>query len=857
MRAKLASALLLVATSSLAAVVEAPNARRNRRSELAQAGTPPAGHLLIPSRRRVPPLRERPDQELLELLGRGAWVLDPVANHDPMRPECPWRHPAVHVLVERCRSDPARRVRIVRELRAAVEGKKDPFHRFNGAVALAALGVGDALPVLSRMLLDDAGDSRAKSTRLPRRTAAIFELARFPEALDPRALARCLDRWYPGIGRSGTPIPRGDGDAATSVGASRSFDASTTMRSRWGDEEHLIAGLLWAFVGAQSRRGAFDPTTDERLLSAAGSDSASVRRVAALAYAESTWEPIPQPLVRLLRDNAPAVRRAALGALLRHPTESGRAALMRATSDTDIAVRLHAIELLAVFEHAETTERLTRLLSSGAIVERVAAARSAGSLRLEGLLVRATRDDAVRVRETVARQFAGIDSPAAREALARLLHDRSWQVQVAAVESISRLATPAAVAMLLDGIESPTLRTRVAAAAALAAHWPDAAEFPTAERPDVRKRLVGELRERWERANPPTAAPSVGRAEPTGLDDEGADAVRRILRAWYAAGAVDRHRLSRELVGLGPPAVVAIEAFFDEHDSYPGPPLLRRVLAPIDPVYAGISRLWHSDERTESRAVSLLAGELEHRRLTAIQAVAVSQHLLRSTGVTAWLRLAPLVDRDAPELTPLLGTAGARHASAQVRQAACARLGRDADHAQLLERLFRDSSPQVRIAALRAAGHTRNDALTGALNEAIATPDARARLAAAASLQQLGDRLGAEQLRLLTRDSDPKIRRDALREFIDQWTATTGPAKRSDRLIPQDLRTGTVDPARLLMRALGDPKPEIRNEGLSGLEALTGRTFAFEQGKPTPTAEQVAKWKAALETEMLSRQLAN
>jgi hypothetical protein len=396
------------------------------------------------------------------------------------------------------------------------------------------------------------------------------------------------------------------------------------------------------------------------------------------------------------------------------------------------------------------------------------------------------------------------------------------------VDSLARLDPADGVPGLLEALASTSRMTRSRGVVRLSKIWPAARNFNVDATPNEREDYLRKLQLAWneERQARRGIAPS---ASPAPAATTKAPPLDDLLVAWYQPdqSPARKSELAARLIDYGRDGVPVMEKFFEEHQSYPSPDLLRMVLAEVDPIYRELSLLWENPRETHLAAIARLEGALLERRLTNIQAVLILELLGKSYAPVVWQRLLPIVERDFPKETSVLDAEGLKHPEPAVRVATCKRLEPrvTAAHGPMLLALFEDPDRHVRIAAMQAAGHIEGDQALPALRRALVDRDAEIRLAAAAALHRHGDPVGAQELWRLGRDPDPVVRRKVIQEVA---------------------QLAKVDPqgaARLFAQGLEDDKPSVKQEAIAGLESMLGKSYQRDQfGRPVSLQEQISKW---------------
>jgi len=185
-------------------------------------------------------------------------------------------------------------------------------------------------------------------------------------------------------------------------------------------------------------------------------------------------------LLSLLADPHPAVRRAARGELVRRAPDEGPALVREIAGLPKVRARVEGVRVVlarkedpsALVEDKAPEVRARALASGRVALPQVRAALKDRDARVRALALECVhdpeiarghlRDSAEEVRIACARV---VDDAAS---LARLLGDRSWRVQLAAVRAAERLRHAGTIAPLIRVLEGEPGRVRARAAATLA-----------------------------------------------------------------------------------------------------------------------------------------------------------------------------------------------------------------------------------------------------------------------------------------------------------------------------------------------------------------------------------------------------
>lgn len=808
---------------------------KQAKSGAAEGASLPPGHRLLERPKQATTIDRFSLDELIAGLSENRWSASLAPDDDPLWPRSPFEHPSVRTLVARAQESPQSREDIVRAVRTAkrraTERKilqtltpgdhEDDRQRQAtlsraAAFVLARLGDQAAIKELDQILL---GDSSA-----PERIAAAHALAQWADRLDPIALGKLLDQWYPS-----DDAPRGQPGESRPRSRARFPDVAGPTARTGADIEAslLVAALVQLYVKSTVSNPQWDPTADPLVARAIATGNDAIRRAAAAGFSGRAWAPLPPLLVALLDDERPMVRRSALAALANCPTEAGRDRTLLATRDQSPEVREVAIASLPRFSGPKVVARVRELMISEKPRDRANALRAAAGIGLVEAVYAGVDDKVDFVREAAAAALAELPGPNPVKALSALLHDRSSGVQDAATRALAKRSDVEAMPVLLDGLDSPSLRTRQLAAASLETRWPEAGLFPAGGRADVRDERVKALRREWQVRAATIASAASATPRPPNIDNS---QVRALAREWFEGKRPSPATLEK-ISALGPTALPVIESALLADGHVPDREFIAIALAPLDPVYAGAAALQKARSGRESGPVSDLVKTLKHRKLTEMQAVVLAEAIKHSAGVAPWKVVAPILERDQPRIARSLDQRGLDHAEAIIRQATCERIAQREEESLVdVTPLFRDRHQPVRVAAYKAAGRSRATAAEEGLRTALRSRDVDERLAAAASLSELGHADGWEEFQRLAHHERVDIRLGVI------------------KALASDSRFQRAAAFDLLTRTLADEKLEVREAAIAALEKLTDHRYALDEaGKRVPLEEQLRRWKASID----------
>lgn len=210
------------------------------------------------------------------------------------------------------------------------------------------------------------------------------------------------------------------------------------------ERTRLARGQVWPRALAARHLGMLDdPANREHLRQAMAKGPTTVTLTAALALARMHDH---AALVWLL-DHSETLERLSrhqLVALIKRfgPDSLPTLRFGLAAADFDRASGLAAVDVLGLWQDAESRAPLEALLEAGGLEARIAAARALGGIadpESVGPLCAALEDEAWQVRAQAARALGGLGAPTAIAALVPYLQDMSWWVRRNAAYALGSL----------------------------------------------------------------------------------------------------------------------------------------------------------------------------------------------------------------------------------------------------------------------------------------------------------------------------------------------------------------------------------------------------------------------------------
>jgi HEAT repeat protein len=710
------------------------------------------------------------------VLARADWIQAvPPRDGQPALPYH-WRHPCLEDLLSR----PAGHRVDLRPLLA----DKDPIVAGNAAIGLARFGD----PVGSMRL---AATVRAPQLRLAMRCAAVEALASLDAAEVLPMLRELIDQ-YGTIKRAAVGI--------------------TAAPSTYVAELHaeLVRGL------ARHVDAASDPR-----LSAALHNAPPLVLVEALhAWAASRSGQLPVSVADLRSHGDARVRAAALQTLVARRHAQAGQFLIEALHDNELQVRFAAIGGLGVLGDAASQAKLKELMKDRIDGVRAVAVQALARAGAREAVLEAAGDTSWRVRVQVAAALAAYSGREATAVAAKLLDDRSVEVQRTTVAMLAQWPLERAGPLLLAGMGKTAFLTRKNSAEALSSRWPAAGEFPIEGPPPRRQEVLQRLQLRFQEQFSSLDRQALrqalaGRSPPAGPTPEQLD---------RAAGLLQRQDL-QGLKDFGPGLVAALEQLaIDRHQTLPEA-VYREVLPHDQPVFGVLARLASEKVVERRRAAEELAASAQKAPLSRLAVNRLAQQVAAEPDPQVWENVLLAVACDSGEPARRLACAAISHRVDEVRRRACQHFASHPDPAcvSVLLPALQDPSQPVVIGALRALGAIGRIDDPQPVRQLLRSDNEEVQLEAAAALVRLGDPSGA-----------PAVERMAYSQSFETRAAA---ARRMGEL---------ADPSftAALLRLLDDPRVTVSRAALLSLPKVVGRDVAqATDGSPVGTAEQIRRWK--------------
>ena len=492
--------------------------------------------------------------------------------------------------------------------------------------------------------------------------------------------------------------------------------------------------------------------------------------------------------------------------------------------DTDLGVRKAAVVSLGLLDAESTHEELLAVMANGTEPERVAAIACLARSGIEEIF-RFARDDSPRVRAAVATQLRKFPSPSAALALSELLSDRTFEVQLAALNAAAapEWKDSGGVSLCLQALRVGVLNTRKAAISQLRSEWGREPMFPLEGTAEERDAAVRELaQEHGVSAEVfTTFAGTETPATTSGSDLVGQETVRRMVREFLSHGSdgAGSPRLLAAAESLNVASAIVIEQELQRASGPRADQVFREVLPRCHPGYAALEALDDTDAAARRQAAHQLQVLAERGSLSPTLLKRLSRKMTFEQDRQVWQEVLTAILPDALPEAAQLALVSLNSAWPDIRQLGCDYFER---HPQpeytpwLLPRL-QDADRQIRLRTIRILAQCGNpvaldgfpeDADAAGLRQFLTQPDPQFRWEAVVAMTRLGDAQAAQELIRQTYDPQPRQREAAIvaigatgqSRLVEPllrrlWTESDGGVqaallKSLDQLTPMDERPG-------------------------------------------------------------------
>uniref|UniRef100_UPI00261560C3 HEAT repeat domain-containing protein n=1 Tax=uncultured Gimesia sp. TaxID=1678688 RepID=UPI00261560C3 len=498
-------------------------------------------------------------------------------------------------------------------------------------------------------------------------------------------------------------------------------------------------------------------------------------------YEASVW---PANIMQV-RWDSDAVLRWNFGlwaALVRHPETE--AILTSQLRDSDLLVQNKAIEHLGILGTEQALELLQTQSKRLQESSRVSAAIGLTPWGVHYLAL--LKDDASSsVRSTVAEGLSQTVSVESALLLRSLINDRSSEVQLTVIHSVSQWPDDLAVPLLLEGIQEGTYKTRRKSIMQLINRTGSGGsisiEAPKAERIDAVRELVrteqipGGL---W------------NKLMKQGIQTENEVNTSRVaeIQAYFhevinqSRNSTPYHQAYQELSHLSGKELRVLEKLILETSIQIPSEIYSDLLPKLDPSYAALQELTSTHISDRRKAAQQLLNNSQNVSLSPIIVKRLRKLMTHEQDRLVWRIVMAAIAKDNYEETAQLALLAINHTWPDIRILGCVYFGSHGSpqYATWLLPLLQDKNESVKLAAINAIGHCHNPiAIEGIMKSApdqspgpslrslMTHSNQRIRFETVAALSRLGDVEGMQEMVRLTSDRLNSTRIDAVREMGD------------------------------------------------------------------------------------------
>lgn len=480
-----------------------------------------------------------------------------------------------------------------------------------------------------------------------------------------------------------------------------------------------------------------------------------------------------ESLLRLQYDPDTGVRNRAgrLVALTRH--DNAIAILQAQARDISPQVRLSAYVSLGMHGGIEALTLLKEAAADPGEHIRAAAVAGMSAMAFDpatketnrdviSQIVKASMDEAAVVRQSAAKAFASISSPAIAKEAKKLTSDPDRLVQVAAIEAVAHWSDELAVPVLTTAVVDASSSGRLEALRQLRSRTGIKDRFVAEASRDERASAIADWQARY---NLPQELPAdvtqIAPADTSTLTSAIArlDASPDDVIAW------------RQIESVAESDLQTLEQLLLERRrnslSIRWPKLWDEILPAVREDFAALKKLTSSDINERMRGARDLANYSQSSPVSALIESRLVELMTTEQNASVWRDIMKATSGSTGEARDGLLPMALNAAWPDVRMAACEVMAEypDSSQATWLRPLFNDDNHSVRLAAVKAAGVSGNPSLIdgpdGGLRAKLIAPSQDLRLAAATSMAQLGDSSGMQLLLTLAHSDDVMIRRQA------------------------------------------------------------------------------------------------
>tara|TARA_R110002111_G_scaffold262875_1_gene342523 strand:- start:77317 stop:80454 length:3138 start_codon:yes stop_codon:yes gene_type:complete len=498
-------------------------------------------------------------------------------------------------------------------------------------------------------------------------------------------------------------------------------------------------------------------------------------------YDSSPW---PENIMQI-RWDSDAVIRWNFGywaALVRHP--DAEAILTSQLRDADLLVQNKAIEHLGILGTEQALALLQEQAERPQESSRIAAVL--GLMPWGAHYLAPLKDDAASsVRRTVAEGLGQTVSPEAALLLRSLINDRSSDVQLAVIETISEWPDDLAIPLLLEGIQEGVFKTRRKSVMQLIHRTGSGGsisiEGPKAERIAAVRELV---RTEQLPAGLWDQLMKHGLQTSSEIDNRRVAEIQSYFQDLISQprdSAAHRHAYE-ELSNISPNEIGVLEKLILETSIEIPDEIYTELLPELDPDYTALNQLTSTHISDRRKAAQLLLISSQKVSLNPIIVKRLRKLMTHEQDRLVWRIVMSAIEKDNYEETAQLALLAINHNWPDIRILGCEYLGTYGlpHYATWLMPLLADKNDSVQLAAINAIGHCHNPlAINGVFNSSpdkspgpslrslLTHSSPRVRFETVVALCRLDDVEGMQEMVRLSNDKLNSTRLDAVREMGD------------------------------------------------------------------------------------------
>lgn len=450
--------------------------------------------------------------------------------------------------------------------------------------------------------------------------------------------------------------------------------------------------------------------------------------------------------------------------------------------DADLKVQNKAIEFMGILGTETALELLKQQSKRLQESSRISAAIGLtpwGAHHLAPLI----SDKSSSVRRAVAKGLGQTDSPEAALLLRSLMRDRSSEVQLAVVQSISHWPDELAIPLLLEGIQEGVYKTRrdsvlqltdrIGSSGAISIEAPRAERIVAVRELMQTEKLPGGL---WDQLIK------------QGLQDPREQDKRRIaeIQSYFQEilnhprQSAEYHQAYQELLSISAEELSILEKLVLETSVQIPNEIYSDLLPRLDPSYLALNQLASVHLSDRRKAAQQLLQNSQHVSLSPIIVKRLRKIMAQEQDRLVWRIVMSSIAKDNYEEAAQLALLAINHNWPDIRILGCEYFGTYGlpQYAIWLLPLLNDKNESVQLAAINAIGQCHNPiAITGVQNTSpehgpgpslrslLTHSNQRIRFQTVVALSRLGDVQGMQELVRLSNHTLISMRTDAIREM--------------------------------------------------------------------------------------------